>query len=56
MSRGFWAPWRVERCAFPQVGVVVHAKCGSKALLDAVFDGYRTAETILPQNGHDQCT
>jgi len=33
--------------AFPQVRLLVHAECGSKALLGAVFDGYRTAETVL---------
>jgi Insertion element 4 transposase N-terminal/Transposase DDE domain len=33
--------------AFPQVRMVVHAECGSKGLLDACFDGYRTAETTL---------
>lgn len=33
--------------AFPQVRLLVHAECGSKALLGATFDGYRTAETVL---------
>lgn len=33
--------------AFPQVRLLVHAECGTKALLDACFDGYRTAETTL---------
>lgn len=33
--------------AFPQVRLLVHAECGSKALLGAAFDGYRTAETVL---------
>jgi hypothetical protein len=33
--------------AFPQVRLVVHAECGTKALLGAAFDGYRTAETVL---------
>jgi hypothetical protein len=33
--------------AFPQVRLVAHAECGTKALLDATFDGYRTAETTL---------
>lgn len=33
--------------AFPQVRLVAHAECGSKALMDAVFDGYRVAETTL---------
>lgn len=33
--------------AFPQVRLLVHAECGSKALLGACFDGYRTAETTL---------
>jgi hypothetical protein len=33
--------------AFPQVRLLVHAECGSKALLEAVFDGYRVAETVL---------
>jgi Insertion element 4 transposase N-terminal/Transposase DDE domain len=32
---------------FPQVRLVVHAECGTKALLDATFDGYRVAETTL---------
>jgi Insertion element 4 transposase N-terminal/Transposase DDE domain len=35
--------------AFPQVRLLVHAECGSKALLEAVFDGYRVAETVLAQ-------
>jgi len=33
--------------AFPQVRLLVHAECGTKALLNAGFDGYRTAETVL---------
>src|SRR6266540_3178809 len=33
--------------AFPQVRLVAHAECGSKALLDATFDGYRVGETTL---------
>jgi hypothetical protein len=33
--------------AFPQVRLVAHAECGTKALLDAAFDGYRVAETTL---------
>ena len=33
--------------AFPQVRLLVHAECGTKALLNATFDGYRTAETTL---------
>lgn len=33
--------------AFPQVRLLVHAECGTKALLNAAFDGYRTAETML---------
>lgn len=33
--------------AFPQVQLLVHAECGTKALLDACFDGYRTAEQTL---------
>jgi Insertion element 4 transposase N-terminal/Transposase DDE domain len=33
--------------AFPQVRLVAHAECGTKALLDATFDGYRVAETTL---------
>jgi hypothetical protein len=33
--------------AFPQVRLLVHAECGTKALLNACFDGYRTAETVL---------
>lgn len=33
--------------AFPQVRLLVHAECGTKALLNAAFDGYRTAETAL---------
>ncbi len=35
--------------AFPQVRLLVHAECGSKGLLDACFDGYRVAETVLAQ-------
>jgi hypothetical protein len=33
--------------AFPQVRLLVHAECGTKALLNATFDGYRSAETVL---------
>ncbi|MDT4991662.1 MAG: hypothetical protein QOH97_1554 [Actinoplanes sp.] len=33
--------------AFPQVRLLVHAECGTKALLNADFDGYRSAETVL---------
>jgi len=33
--------------AFPQVRLVAHAECGTKALLDATFDGYRVSETTL---------
>lgn len=33
--------------AFPQVRLVAHAECGTKALLGATFDGYRVAETTL---------
>jgi hypothetical protein len=33
--------------AFPQVRLLVHAERGSKALLDATFDGYRVDETTL---------
>jgi hypothetical protein len=33
--------------ACPQVRLVAHAECGTKALLDATFDGYRVAETTL---------
>lgn len=33
--------------AFPQVRLLVHAECGTKALLGAAFDGYRTGETTL---------
>jgi hypothetical protein len=32
--------------AFPQVRLVVHAECGTTALLNASFDGYRTADTV----------
>jgi hypothetical protein len=32
---------------FPQVRLLVHAECGTKALLNATFDGHRTAETVL---------
>ncbi|WP_433529228.1 transposase domain-containing protein [Micromonospora sp. CA-263727] len=35
--------------ALPQVRLLVHAECGSKALLGAAFDGYRAAETVLAQ-------
>jgi hypothetical protein len=31
--------------ALPQVRLLVHAACGTKALLNAAFDGYRVAET-----------
>ena len=34
---------------FPQVRLVAHAECGTKALLDATFDGYRVAETVLAE-------
>jgi len=33
--------------AFPQVRLLVHAECGTKALLNACFDGYRSAESTL---------
>ena len=33
--------------AFPQVRLVAHAECGTKALLDAAFDGYRVGESTL---------
>ena len=33
--------------AFPQVRLVAHAECGTKALLDATFDGYRVGESTL---------
>jgi hypothetical protein len=33
--------------AFPQVQLLLHAECGTKALLNACFDGYRTAEQTL---------
>jgi hypothetical protein len=33
--------------AFPQVQLLVHAECGTKALLNACFDGYRTGEQTL---------
>jgi hypothetical protein len=33
--------------AFPQIRLLVHAECGTKALLNAGFDGYRTAKTVL---------
>lgn len=33
--------------AFPQVQLMLHAECGTKALLNARFDGYRTAEQTL---------
>lgn len=33
--------------AFPQVRLVVHAECGTKALLNGAFDGYRNAEAAL---------
>lgn len=29
---------------FPQIRLLVHTECGTKALLNAVFDGYRRAE------------
>lgn len=35
--------------AFPQVRLVAHAECGTKALLDATFDGYLVAETVLTE-------
>jgi hypothetical protein len=35
--------------AFPQVRLVAHAECGTKALLDATFDGYLVAETVLAE-------
>jgi Insertion element 4 transposase N-terminal/Transposase DDE domain len=33
--------------AFPQVRLLVHAECGTRALLNACFDGYRSAEQTL---------
>jgi hypothetical protein len=33
--------------AFPQVRLLVHAECGTKAVLNACFDGYRIAEQTL---------
>jgi hypothetical protein len=42
--------------AFPQVRLLVHAECGTKALLNATFDGYRTAETVLAGRLFDSFT
>lgn len=36
-----------QRGAFPQVRLLVHAECGTKAVLNACFDGYRIAEQRL---------
>jgi hypothetical protein len=36
-----------QRGAFPQVRLMVHAECGTKAVLNACFDGYRIAEQTL---------
>ncbi len=35
------------RGPFPQVTLVVLAECGTRALIDAAFDGYRTGEQTL---------
>jgi hypothetical protein len=34
---------------FPQVRLLAHAECGTKALLDVAFDGYRVAESTLAE-------
>ncbi|HEX8348135.1 MAG TPA: hypothetical protein VF657_25900 [Actinoplanes sp.] len=41
--------------AFPQVRLVAHAECGTKALLGATFDGYRVAQTTLANGFCRRC-
>jgi hypothetical protein len=42
--------------AFPQVCLVVHVKCGTKALWNATFDGFRTAEAVFAGRLFDSFT